>query len=164
MSSSLSFSHTRRGGHTHSLTCRSHTQSRGHTHSHLPLSHRVEDTFILTSKLKRRVESTRTPTPSLSLSLSLSRTHNGGTLSLTLSLTHEYSHYPTYIQKRAHSLTIHSHTQRRANTLTPLPRKDSRAHSLQLSFTQRLVGTPTRTFTRSKPPTLTYSPIVRSHA
>ena len=77
--SSLSFSHTRRGGHTHSLTCRSHTQSRGHTHSHLPLSHRVEGTLILTSKLKRRVESTLTPTLSLS--------HNGGTLSLSLSLT-----------------------------------------------------------------------------
>ena len=97
---------------THSLTCRSHTQSRGHTHSHLPLSHRVEGTLILTSKLKRRMESTLTPT----LSLSLSHTMEELSLSLTLSLTHEYSHSPTYIQKRAHSLTIHSHTQRGEHT------------------------------------------------
>ena len=33
-----SFSHIKRGGHTHSLTRRSHTQSRGHTQSHLPPS------------------------------------------------------------------------------------------------------------------------------
>ena len=141
---SLSVTQGEEGTLIHSLTCRSHTQSRGHTHSHLPLSHRVEGTLILTSKLKRRVESTHTPTLSLSLS------HNGGTRSLTLSLslTHEYSHSPTYIQKRAHSLTIHSHTQRGEHTHSTLPRKDSRAHSLQLSFTHRLVGTPTRTFTR----------------
>ena len=54
---------------TLTLTSRSHTEWRG--------------TLILTSKLKRRMESILTPTPSLSLS----HTHNGGTLSLSLSLS-----------------------------------------------------------------------------
>ena len=79
---SLSVTQGEEGTLIHSLTCRSHTQSRGHTHSHLPLSHRVEGTLILTSKLKRRMESTLTPT------LSLSLTHNGGTLSISLTLSH----------------------------------------------------------------------------
>ena len=78
---SLSVTQGEEGTLIHSLTCRSHTQSRGHTHSHLPLSHRVEGTLILTSKLKRRVESTLTPT------LSLSLTHTMEELSLSLSHT-----------------------------------------------------------------------------
>ena len=65
---SLSLTQGEEGTLIHSLTCRSHTQSRGHTHSHLPLSHRVEGTLILTSKLKRRMESTLTPNLSPSLS------------------------------------------------------------------------------------------------
>ena len=66
---SLSVTQGEEGTLIHSLTCRSHTQSQGHTHSHLPLSHRVEGTLILTSKLKRRVEITLTPTLSLSLTM-----------------------------------------------------------------------------------------------
>ena len=91
---SLSLTQGEEGTLIHSLTCRSHTQSRGHTHSHLPLSHRVEGTLILTSKLKRRVESTLTPTLSLSLThtmeeLSLSLSHSLSPMN-TLTLLHTY--------------------------------------------------------------------------
>ena len=117
---------------THSLTCRSHTQSRGHTHSHLPLSHRVEGTLILTSKLKRRMESTLTPTLSLSLSHTMEE--------LSLSLSHSLSPMNTltllHTQEGALTNLPFSHTHRGEHTHSTLPRQDSRAHSLQLFSTQ----------------------------
>ena len=147
--------YTHRGGHTHSLTNLplSHTESRAHSLSPPALTQSGGYTHSHLQTSTQSGEHTYSNSLRLSLSLSLSKWRNSLFLSLSLSLTHEYSHSPTYIQKRAHSLTIHSHTQKGEHT-----------HS---TSSQRFEGTLTPTLFHTKIGWHTHShihPLKTSHS